>query len=125
MLIIHLSNKWTADRPPPTCEVALPFAATVRATNGSLVCTGCTQFTDCAIGRRTQVYVVTQQTKAAVVAQGSLQLDDHSRQHAPLKYKSQWACWQLSQPCYWCSRMVRSAFSHRLYAITLYNSHHI
>jgi hypothetical protein len=82
MLIIHLSNKWTADRPPPTCEVALPFAATVRATNGSLVCTGCTQFTDCAIGRRTQVYVVTQQTKAAVVAQGSLQLDDHSRQHA-------------------------------------------
>ena len=77
VLIVHLSNKWTADQPPPTCEVALPFAATVHARNGSLVCTDCTQFTDCAIGRRTQVYTVTQQTAdPAVSLKTALKLDD-------------------------------------------------
>jgi hypothetical protein len=60
ILIVHLSNKWAPKQPPPAraCEVALPFPATVHRSNGSLVCTGCTHFMDCAIGQRTQVYTV-------------------------------------------------------------------
>ena len=63
MLVIHHPFKAV---PPVSelCDVALPWAMTVHAANGSLVCTKCTRFRDCGIGRQTRVYTVEDRARA-------------------------------------------------------------
>ena len=65
MLVIHhpfeANGASEPDHAPPVselCDVALPWAMTVHAANGSLVCTKCARFRDCGIGRQTRVYTV-------------------------------------------------------------------
>jgi hypothetical protein len=58
MLVVHHALKPSAAAAPLTCTVSLPRALIVHATNGRVVCTNCTEFEDCAIATRTQVYLV-------------------------------------------------------------------
>ena len=73
MLVIHHPFKANGGSEPPDhapppvselCGVALPWAMTVHAANGSLVCTKCARFRDCGIGRQTRVYTVSQSAPA-------------------------------------------------------------